>query len=383
MEALKNEELLRLAREESNEDAKEYFFKRNDPFCYHIANKYKNIAELDDLLSLAKIGMVKAFNSFDLSKGFKFATYASRLMINEILMYDRKNKKHKKVGSIHNILARDNDGNELTIEDVVPTPEKDGPSKEDFEILEQVLSEFSKIASDRDKQILKLFYFDGIKQREIGKRLDVSQSYISRILKKIEERLQKIGVQKTEIERTDKMARTNIGKEGYLYIFQNYMYIGNTAIAKILGTSVAAISKQKAKYSAGDYDNVIPILSDEFKVKFEKYAPSKRVRKSAMQVREEIAVKTNTPGLVGDNYGMEIIEPIVLEEPQFPNITEEPDFSFNKNIKKESIILNNKIDIMSNKDEVSSIIYGIYSLIANMPINSKAKLKLEVEVSQE
>lgn len=396
MEALKNEELLKLAREDNNLEAKEYFFKRNEKFNWHIVGKFKNTGvDNDDLLSLARLGMVKAFNTFDLSKGFKFATYASMCMNNEILMFLRKNKKHKEVKSIHHTLNIDLDGNELTLEDVIPTEEPKF-SSDDYIFLEQVLSEFSKTAKDRDKQILKMRYFDNKNQKDIADELNISQSYISRIEKKIEKQLQKlafgknINKSKNEVKgEKNKMGRTNIGKEGYLYIFQNYSHLGNSDIAKILGVTYTAVTNQRKKYKNGELDNVQPKIVTELKEKIESYAPSKKIRKSTLQVFDNAEkVNKNTKEIkeeiaIESPIKIEMESPIMLEEPQFLNIPEEPDFRYFENNKKESIILNNKIDLMYNSEEAASALYGVYQLLYNLPKNSKAKIKLELEVSQE
>jgi RNA polymerase sporulation-specific sigma factor len=103
----KNEELIRLARE-GDLEAEEELFRVNDGFCHKLTNKFSNTnIEYDDLLGLARIGLVKAYKKYTFSKNNKFLTFASKVMDNEILMQVRKNKKHKETFNLEHIVNTD------------------------------------------------------------------------------------------------------------------------------------------------------------------------------------------------------------------------------------------------------------------------------------
>lgn len=186
-----NEELFKLAVNGDKEAEIELFINM-DKYCYFIAHKYNNIAEIEDLASIAKIGLIKAYNTFNLDKGIKFVSYADKIMRNEILMFDRKNKKHKENVSLNTLLNLDNDGNELTIEDVFPNPEMAVTQDEIIDI-KQILKIFNENAKERDKIILRRCIIGIERQRNVAKELNVSQSYIARRMTGIKYTLKHIG----------------------------------------------------------------------------------------------------------------------------------------------------------------------------------------------
>ena len=162
----------------------------------YIAKKFENTGiGLDDLTSIGTIGLIKAINTYKSDKNIKLATYASRCIENEILMYIRKNSNRRVEVSIDEPLNTDWDGNELLLSDVLGTDEneiyKDLETNEDKKILNEAISKLSP----REQEIVKLrFGLDDSEeytQKEVADMLGISQSYISRLEKKIMKRLKK------------------------------------------------------------------------------------------------------------------------------------------------------------------------------------------------
>ena len=155
-----------------------------------LAKKYENTGyELDDLVSIGSIGLIKGINTYKPDKNIKLATYASRCIANEILMFLRKNKKRKTEISFEDALNYDNEGNELHLEDILGT-EDDLVSKEYEDKVDKLAlqKEINKL-KPRDKQIMVMRYgLNNTKeytQKEVAELLGISQSYISRIEKKV------------------------------------------------------------------------------------------------------------------------------------------------------------------------------------------------------
>ncbi|MGO0806883.1 sigma-70 family RNA polymerase sigma factor, partial [Clostridioides difficile] len=163
----------------------------------YISRKFENTGiDVEDLISIGTIGLIKAVNTFKLNKNIKLATYASRCIENEILMYLRKNNKKKTEVSFDEPLNIDLDGNELLLSDVLGTE-----NDEIYKIIEEEIDRDLLVMaldrlSDREKQIMELRFGlidKGIEktQKEVAGMLGISQSYISRLEKKIISRLQK------------------------------------------------------------------------------------------------------------------------------------------------------------------------------------------------
>ncbi|HBN85176.1 MAG TPA: RNA polymerase sporulation sigma factor SigE [Clostridiales bacterium] len=177
-------------------DAKRVLIERNLRLVVYIAGKFDNSGvNIEDLISIGSIGLIKAVNTFDPTKNIKLATYASRCIENEILMYLRRNNKTKANISIDEPLNVDWDGNELLLSDILGT-ESDIVSKNidnevDIELLKQALGKLS----DRERKIMELRYGltkHGEKtQKEVADMMGISQSYISRLEKRIIMRLKK------------------------------------------------------------------------------------------------------------------------------------------------------------------------------------------------
>ena len=174
--------------------AKDILIEHNLRLVVFLAKKYENTGvDLEDLVSIGTIGLIKGINTFSKEKNIKLATYASRCIDNEILMYLRKNKRIKSEVSIDASLSFDVDGNELHLEDVLGT-DSDIVTKGIEEETERnlMINEVMRLRPrDRDIMILRygLLGHDELTQKEVAEKLGISQSYITRIEKKVIKRL--------------------------------------------------------------------------------------------------------------------------------------------------------------------------------------------------
>lgn len=191
-EPLSKEEELKYLKEakEGNVDAKNKLIEHNLRLVVYLSKKYENTKiDLEDLVSIGTIGLIKGINTYKMDKNIKLATYASRCIDNEILMYLRKNKKRNADVSLEESLSYDAEGNELHLEDILGTePDLITKELEDNDLKMILLKEIEKLPK-RDKEIMKLRYGlfgeKEITQKELAKKLSISQSYISRIEKKV------------------------------------------------------------------------------------------------------------------------------------------------------------------------------------------------------
>ena len=172
------------------EDAKNKLIEHNLRLVVFLAKKYENTGyDVEDLVSIGSIGLIKGINTYKIDKNIKLATYASRCISNEILMFLRKNKKRKGEIFLEDALNFDSEGNELRLEDILGT-EEDIVSKEFESDQERILlsEEINKL-HERDRHIMVLRYgLNNTKeytQKEVAEMLGISQSYISRIEKKV------------------------------------------------------------------------------------------------------------------------------------------------------------------------------------------------------
>ncbi len=170
--------------------ARDKLIEHNLRLVVYLSKKYENTkVELEDLVSIGTIGLIKGINTYKNDKNIKLATYASRCIDNEILMYLRKNKKRRADVSLDESLSFDSEGNELHLEDILGT-ESDIVTKdlEENDMRKIMLKEIGKL-TERDKQIMVLRYGlngnDELTQKEVAELLGISQSYISRIEKKV------------------------------------------------------------------------------------------------------------------------------------------------------------------------------------------------------
>ena len=170
-------------------EARNILIEHNLRLVVFLAKKYDNTnTDLEDLVSIGTIGLIKGVNTYRLDKNIKLATYASRCIDNEILMFLRKNKRRKVEVSFEDSINLDSDGNELHLEDVLGTEDNIVEKAYEDEVDKVILSkEISKL-NKRDREILTLRYglnnTDEYTQKEVADMLGISQSYISRIEKK-------------------------------------------------------------------------------------------------------------------------------------------------------------------------------------------------------
>jgi len=179
-----------------DESVRSILIERNLRLVVYIARKFENTGvNVEDLISVGTIGLIKAVNTFDPNKKIKLATYASRCIENEILMYLRRNSKVKAEISFYEPLNIDWDGNELLLSDILGTENDVVYNLIEDEVDRQLLIVAMKKLSNREKEIVQLrFGLNGLgekTQKEVADMLGISQSYISRLEKRIIRRLKK------------------------------------------------------------------------------------------------------------------------------------------------------------------------------------------------
>ena len=196
------EKMIEKLSEEDNLEARQVLVERNLRLVVYIAKKFENTGiGIEDLISIGTIGLMKGVNTFNADKKIKLATYASRCIENEILMYLRKNNKIKGENSIEEPLNKDGDGNELLLSDILGTdPDITSRNLED-EVDKTLLRASIKKLNNREKDIMEMrFGFKSGKektQKEVADELGISQSYISRLEKKIINKMKKEIMSKT------------------------------------------------------------------------------------------------------------------------------------------------------------------------------------------
>lgn len=171
-------------------EARDKLIEHNMRLVIYVAKRYEtNFATLEDLISIGTLGLIKAITSFKADKNIKLATYASRCIDNEILMFLRKSQKRKIEVSLDEPLNSDGEGNELLLEDVIAASDKPIDEELDDEKLKEELLKAVEGLNDREKEIISLrFGLNGkieLTQKETAELLGISQSYISRLEKKI------------------------------------------------------------------------------------------------------------------------------------------------------------------------------------------------------
>ena len=179
---------------EGDKKAKDKLIEHNLRLVVFLAKKYENTGvDLEDLVSIGTIGLIKGVNTYKLDKNIKLATYASRCIDNEILMHLRKNKKRKTEVSLEDSLSYDSEGNELHLEDILGTDNDIVTINLDNETNKKLLYKEIEKLNKRDKQIIILRYGlynnKELTQKEVATLLNISQSYISRIEKKVIKKL--------------------------------------------------------------------------------------------------------------------------------------------------------------------------------------------------
>ncbi len=194
----KEDELKYLIRAKAgDEEARNILIEHNLRLVVFLAKKYENTTyDIEDLVSIGSIGLIKGINTYKIDKNIKLATYASRCISNEILMFLRKNKRKKAEVSLEDALNYDAEGNELHLEDILGTDADLVPNEYEKQVDKEILSKEIEDLQDRDKEIMTLRYgLNNTKeytQKEVAEILGISQSYISRIEKKVIRKLKQV-----------------------------------------------------------------------------------------------------------------------------------------------------------------------------------------------
>ena len=194
----KEEELAYLIKAKAgDEEARNVLIEHNLRLVVFLAKKYENTTyDIEDLVSIGSIGLIKGINTYKIDKNIKLATYASRCISNEILMFLRKNKRKRAEVSLEDALNYDAEGNELHLEDILGTEIDLVPNEYEKQVDKEVLSKEIEGLPDRDKEIMTLRYgLNNTKeytQKEVAEILGISQSYISRIEKKVVRKLKQV-----------------------------------------------------------------------------------------------------------------------------------------------------------------------------------------------
>lgn len=177
-------------------NAKNILIEHNLRLVAHITKKYSsNSNEQDDLISIGTIGLIKAVNTFDGAKGIKLATYASKCIENEVLMYFRSLKKSAQDVSINEPIDSDSEGNPLTLMDIVCVEDTIADDISDRIEMTKLYRYVEELDDEREKEIIVMRYglygTVPLTQKQIAKKLDISRSYVSRIEKRVLEKLRK------------------------------------------------------------------------------------------------------------------------------------------------------------------------------------------------
>ncbi len=179
---------------DGDKKARSKLIEHNLRLVVFLAKKYENTGvDLEDLVSIGSVGLIKGVNTYKPGKNIKLATYASRCIDNEILMFLRKNKRRKGEISFEDNLSFDSEGNELHLEDILGTDSDIVTKGLEEETNKKLLYEEIEKLNDRDKKIMIMRYglynSEEMTQKDVAELLGISQSYISRIEKKVIRRL--------------------------------------------------------------------------------------------------------------------------------------------------------------------------------------------------
>ncbi len=173
---------------QGNIEARNKLIEHNLRLVAHIVKKYDNKNETDDLISIGTIGLIKGIDSYSYKHGTRITTYCARCIENEILMNYRNNKKNNKNVSINESIGFDKDGNEITLLDILKTPDPDFAMDIHTKNNIKLLKTYFNVLNNREKDIIIKRYGlnnqDEVTQKEIAKELGISRSYVSRIEKR-------------------------------------------------------------------------------------------------------------------------------------------------------------------------------------------------------
>jgi len=176
--------------DQGNEFARQVLIEHNLRLVAHVVKKFENTGDdREDLISIGTIGLIKAINTFNISKGARLATYAAKCVENEILMHIRARKKNKQEVSLHEAIGVDKDGNEVCWIDVLGSAPDEVLNRVEMVLLDEKLKRIVNKLNVRERKVLIMRYgLEGKKrytQREVARELGISRSYVSRIEKKI------------------------------------------------------------------------------------------------------------------------------------------------------------------------------------------------------
>lgn len=182
---------------EGSLEAKHTLIERNMRLVAHVAKKYQNVEEeLEDMISIGTIGLIKAIGTYDDSRGSRLATYAARCIDNEMLMYLRSKRKNAREVSLYEPIGTDKEGNQINLFDIMESDEPDVVEQMEYgKNVKRLYELLPQVLTGREQEILCKHY--GLKgeiprtQREIARQLNISRSYVSRIEKKAIEKLQR------------------------------------------------------------------------------------------------------------------------------------------------------------------------------------------------
>ncbi len=184
--------------EQGDEQARDVLIIRNMRLVAHVVKKYQNAEEdMEDLLSIGTIGLIKAVNTFRLDKGSRLGTYAARCIENELLMYFRSKKKLSKEVSLYEPIGTDKEGNQIRLLDIVESGDEDLLELVSYHKNVRLIYEnIKQVLTPRELEIIRLRYglynIKPVTQREIAEKLGISRSYVSRIEKKALEKMKSI-----------------------------------------------------------------------------------------------------------------------------------------------------------------------------------------------
>ena len=191
---------------EDNLEARQILVERNLRLVVYIAKKFENTGiGIEDLISIGTIGLMKGVNTFNSDKKIKLATYASRCIENEILMYFRTNNKHLKDVSLNDYVGYDKDGNEISIMDVLKVDNPDFTDEIELKDNVKALKKYMNVLTTRERKILNRRYglnnTEEETQKEIANSIGISRSYVSRIEKRALTKLLKEFIKDKKIDK--------------------------------------------------------------------------------------------------------------------------------------------------------------------------------------
>ncbi|WP_373892882.1 RNA polymerase sporulation sigma factor SigK [Virgibacillus sp. CBA3643] len=177
------------AMQDGDEDARNKLIEHNLRLVAHIVKKFENTGEdMEDLISIGTIGLIKGVESFSVDKGTKLATYAARCIENEILMHLRALKKVKKDISLQDPIGQDKEGNEISLIDILEAENEDVIEYIQLNMEIEKMQDYFTILDNREREVIVYRYglndYKEMTQREIAKKLNISRSYVSRIEKR-------------------------------------------------------------------------------------------------------------------------------------------------------------------------------------------------------